>query len=185
MTTAGLGGGAVVAASLPAARRPGMPSAGVAGVPPRHAAAVLQGRTPFLLPLDPLPATHLIQTFPLSAVALVVAPSLNRRPQSLQRQIRHPSRRPLATHRFRCYAELVPWEVMTPLGPPGEDGLILLGHSALDALSSPSPSGYSPAPLPVEVGSRKTREDRQNAATAQAVTREGNREGDAAEMLWA
>ena len=38
-------------------------------------------------------------------------------------------------YRFSWYAELVPWEVMTPLGPPGEDDVILLGHSALDALS--------------------------------------------------
>ena len=38
---------------------------------------------------------------------------------------------------YRCswYAEDVPGEVMTPLGPPGEDDVILLGHSALDALS--------------------------------------------------
>jgi hypothetical protein len=33
------------------------------------------------------------------------------------------------------YAALVPWEVMTPLGPPGEDDVILLGPSALDSLS--------------------------------------------------
>ena len=38
-------------------------------------------------------------------------------------------------YRFSWYAEDVPWEVMTPLGPPGEDDVILLGHFALDPLS--------------------------------------------------
>ena len=38
-------------------------------------------------------------------------------------------------HRLDWYAGCVPWEVMTPLGPLGEDDVILPGHSALDSLS--------------------------------------------------
>ena len=45
---------------------------------------------------------------------------------------------------FLWYAEFVPWEVMTPLGPPGEDRFILLGPSALNALSLSVAIGLQP-----------------------------------------
>jgi len=120
----------------PQLRRPGMPSAGVGGVPPRHVAGAPRDQHASSAaawspasdaPYSNIPA--LDSSVGCSSETEIAAHSLCKDKFAI------PVAAPWHTHRFRWYAELVPWEVMTPLGPPGEDGLILLGHSPLDPLS--------------------------------------------------
>ena len=120
----------------PAARRPGMPSAGVAGVPPRHAAGASQDQHAISAaawsPASDAPSSDI--------PALGSSVGCSSEPEIAARSLcKDKFAIPVAAlwqmRRFGWYAELVPWEVLTPLGPPGEDGLILLGHSALDPSS--------------------------------------------------
>jgi hypothetical protein len=96
-----------------------------------------------------------------------------------------PAADPWQAHRLRWYAERVPWEVMTPLGPPGEDNLILLGPSALDPLSLSIAIGRQALAASRGSCNEKQGKTDEMPQTAQSVMHEGNREGDAAEMLWA
>lgn len=170
----------------PAAGRPGMPSAGGAGVPPRHVAGVPREQHGISFAAwrraTDLPASDIRargNSVGCNFVPEIPARSLYRGKSAI------PAAAPWHTHRFRCYAELVPWEVMTPLGPPGEDRLVLLGHSALNAFSLSVAIGLQP--LATSRGScpGKRGKTDEMPQTAQAVTCERNREGDAAEMLWA
>jgi hypothetical protein len=71
---------------------------------------------------------------------------------------------------LRWYAAHVPWEVTTPWGRPGRMHFILLGHSALDALSLLAcPRATSPPRTASRRSPKETREARRDPATGQAV----------------
>jgi hypothetical protein len=155
----------------PAANRPGTPSVDVAGVLPRRAAGASQHQHAMLAaawspasdaPYSDIPA--LGSSAGCSSEPEIAARSLCKDKFAI------PVAASWHTHRFRWYAELVPWEVMTPLGPPGEDDFILLGHSALDPLSlSACQLTTFRAHFPWKAEG-KIRRIRQAATTRQAVT---------------
>jgi hypothetical protein len=155
----------------PAANRPGTPSVDVAGVPPRRAAGASQHQHAMLAaawspasdaPYSDIPALG-------SSVGCSSEPETAAH-SPCRDKFAIPAAAPWHMHRFRWYPELVPWEVMTPLGPPREDGLILPGHSALDPLSlSACQSTRTREHFPWKPEG-EMRRIRQAATTRQAVT---------------
>ena len=100
-----------------------------------------------------------------------------------------PAAGPWRARLLHRYAATVPREVTTPLGPPGEDVLILLGHSPI-GVSPLLRSSLRTIPSPRSSWSKKRRTTREVdpmlATPGEHVKpREGNREGDVPEMLWA
>jgi hypothetical protein len=115
--------------ALPAAFPPGMPSAGVAGVPPQHVADALGAQHDVSAAAwrpanDATPSGIRVLG---SSAGCTVAPEISAR-SLCEDRFATPAAGLWQGHRLRWYAERVPWEVMTPLGPPGEERSILLGH---------------------------------------------------------
>ena len=146
-------------AALPGLRSFPTPSDGVAAVPPRHAAGVLPGRLGVSAAAWP-PANGAaspdIQVLG-SNVGCTAAPEISGR--SLCRgKCAIPADALWHAHGVRWYAELVPWEVMTPWGSPRRMDFILLGHFALDPLSLPGAIAQPPwSRFPGEIGRRNQR----------------------------
>ncbi len=137
--------------AIPAAHWFGMLSVCAAATPPRHAVGVLQRQRGVSagawLPASGAPPSGMLVLG--NTVGSAAEPEISGR-SLCEDTFATPAADPWYAPRFRCYAELVPWEVMTPLGPPGEDRFILLGHSALNALSLSVAIGLQPSPHPAE-----------------------------------
>ena len=112
------------------------PSVRVAAVPLRHAAGVLPCRCAVSAAAWPPAIGATSSDIPVlgSSVGCTAAPEISDR-SLCAGKFAISATGLWHAHRFRWYPECVPWEVMTPLGPPGEDDVILLGHFALDPLS--------------------------------------------------
>ena len=119
-------------------------------------------RSPFTLPLGRLPSSQLAQTVGFAAVPLPPVPRLES-PLAAFAQTGTPSQ-PSASGRdtgFRCMLDVSHGRLSLPLGQPGEDRNILLGHLPIRGLflrNSPVRSGA--LRLTAQPQLRTTHEDR-------------------------
>ncbi len=166
----------------PPAQGPETPSVSAAGVPPPRVAGVLPGGHG-VSAVAWLPASC---ATPSDTQALGSSVGCAAAPETSVRSLcGDKSATPAAdlsrACRLRWYAEVVPWEVTTPWGSPGRMSVILLGHSALDALFLWSPCNDSCR----DVSPRKSegKQERQARCCDGAGCNEGNKEGNAGDAF--